>query len=256
MSTVRIQNRRGLASEWVSVNPILAAGEQGLETDTNLIKFGNGSDHWLDLPYANVTATSFANTLADYVPLSDVGQPNGVASLNSSGKIPSAQLDIVELSQDAVANALVVGSNIDITYNDTANHITIAVSDNVNLTGDLTTPLITFQLDAPQAPEAGKALLSRINSDPDELNRQFFSLMLFNKFQPLQGGVSANESAAFDLVESQINAALAQLSKNYQVKMDIGASNISTSVQKSFLNDRLIVSGSIVTGKQIGRAHV
>lgn len=114
----------------------------------------------------------------------------------------------------------------------------------LNLTGDLMTPLITFQLDAPQAPEAGKALLSRINSDPDELNRQFFSLMLFNKFQPLQGGVSANESAAFDLVESQINAALAQLSKNYQVKMDIGASNISTSVQKSFLNDRLIVSGS------------
>ena len=83
----------------------------------------------------------------------------------------------------------------------------------LNLTGDLTTPAITFQLDAPQAPEAGKTLLSRINSDPDELNRQFFSLMLFNKFQPLQGGVSANESAAFDLVESQINAALAQLSK-------------------------------------------
>lgn len=114
----------------------------------------------------------------------------------------------------------------------------------LRLNGDLMAPSISFQLDAPQAPEAGKALLNRINSDVDELNRQFFSLMLFNKFQPLQGGVSANESAALDLVESQINAALAQMSKSYQVKMDIGSSNISTSVQKSFLDDRLVVSGS------------
>jgi hypothetical protein len=114
----------------------------------------------------------------------------------------------------------------------------------LRLNGDLMAPAISFQLEAPQAPEAGKALLNRINSDIDELNRQFFSLMLFNKFQPLQGGVSANESAAFDLVESQINAALSQMSKSYQVKMDIGSSNISTSVQKAFLNDRLVVSGS------------
>lgn len=114
----------------------------------------------------------------------------------------------------------------------------------LRLNGDLMAPAISFQLEAPQAPEAGKALLNRINSDVDELNRQFFSLMLFNKFQPLQGGVSANESAAFDLVESQINAALSQMSKSYQVKMDIGSSNISTSVQKAFLNDRLVVSGS------------
>lgn len=138
MSTVRIQNRRGLASEWVSVNPILAAGEQGLETDTNLIKFGNGSDNWLNLPYANVTATSFANTIADYVPLADVGQPNGVASLNSSGKVPSSQLDVVELSQDAVANALVAGSNVVLSYDDPANHITIGVDNSITLTGDLT----------------------------------------------------------------------------------------------------------------------
>lgn len=114
----------------------------------------------------------------------------------------------------------------------------------LRLNGDLVAPAISFQLDAPQVPEAGKALLSRINSDMDELNRQFFSLVLFNKFQPLQGSTSANESTALELVESQINSALAQMSKSYQVKMDINASNISTSVQKSFLNDRLIVSGS------------
>jgi hypothetical protein len=114
----------------------------------------------------------------------------------------------------------------------------------LNLTGSLIQPNITFELVAPKAPESGKALMNRINEDKDELNRQFFSLMLFSKFQPLKGTNSANESAAIDLFESQINQALSQMSKSYQVKMDLGTDNVSTSVQKSFAGDRLVVTGS------------
>ena len=43
MATVRIQVRRGTASQWTSANPTLAAGELGVDSDTNLFKFGNGS---------------------------------------------------------------------------------------------------------------------------------------------------------------------------------------------------------------------
>lgn len=46
-----IQLRRGTASQWTSANPILAAGEFGLETDTNEFKLGNGTDAWTTLPY-------------------------------------------------------------------------------------------------------------------------------------------------------------------------------------------------------------
>jgi hypothetical protein len=35
----------------------LAAGELGLETDTNKMKFGNGASHWSVLPYANIGNT-------------------------------------------------------------------------------------------------------------------------------------------------------------------------------------------------------
>jgi len=114
----------------------------------------------------------------------------------------------------------------------------------LSLTGSLIKPNITFELAAPKAPETGKALMNRINEDKDELNRQFFSLMLFSKFQPLRGTNSANQSAAIDLFESQINQALSQLSKSYQVKMDLGTDNVSTSVQKSFIDDRLVVTGT------------
>lgn len=48
----KIQVRRDTAANWVSANPILASGEPGYETDTNLFKFGDGSTAWNSLPYA------------------------------------------------------------------------------------------------------------------------------------------------------------------------------------------------------------
>lgn len=50
----QIQFRRGLASEWQSVNPILAQGEMGLELDTNKAKIGDGVLSWNDLPYSGI----------------------------------------------------------------------------------------------------------------------------------------------------------------------------------------------------------
>ncbi len=55
----QIQLRRGTASQWTSANPVLAAGEQGFETDTNKIKIGNGSSAWNSLSYIGAgTVTS------------------------------------------------------------------------------------------------------------------------------------------------------------------------------------------------------
>lgn len=43
--------RNDTAANWTSDNPVLAQGEMGLETDTNKIKFGDGSTAWNSLPY-------------------------------------------------------------------------------------------------------------------------------------------------------------------------------------------------------------
>lgn len=48
-----IKNRRDTAANWTSTNPVLSAGEFGLETDTNKLKFGNGSTAWNSLAYAS-----------------------------------------------------------------------------------------------------------------------------------------------------------------------------------------------------------
>jgi hypothetical protein len=96
MSTVRIQVRRGVAADWTSVNPILAAGEMGYETDTNKFKFGNGTGAWSTLSYG-----------------------------------ASDTPGVTEIAQDAINSALAVGTGLTKTYNDGANTITVAIDDAV-----------------------------------------------------------------------------------------------------------------------------
>jgi hypothetical protein len=48
-----IKFRRGTATQWSSANPVLSAGEMGVETDTRKFKFGNGSSQWNSISYAS-----------------------------------------------------------------------------------------------------------------------------------------------------------------------------------------------------------
>ena len=67
-----IQVRKGLAALATSVNPKLAEGEIGYETDTRKFKFGDGINFWNDLPYSALTQeqADFAetnNTLVTFI---------------------------------------------------------------------------------------------------------------------------------------------------------------------------------------------
>ena len=46
----RMQQRRGTAAQWTTSNYVLAAGEIGIVTDQNIVKVGDGTTHWVDLP--------------------------------------------------------------------------------------------------------------------------------------------------------------------------------------------------------------
>jgi len=96
MSTVRIQVRRGTASEWTSANPTLAAGEMGVETDTRKIKVGTGSTAWTSLSY-----------------------------------IASDAPGITEIAQDAIDTALSMGSGLTKSYNDATNTISLNIDSSV-----------------------------------------------------------------------------------------------------------------------------
>ena len=85
---IRIQLRRDTAANWTSSNPVLRAGEFGIETDTLKFKIGNGSSTWTQIAnYANVTDAGLSNSLNDYILLADQGTPGGPAELDLDGDL-------------------------------------------------------------------------------------------------------------------------------------------------------------------------
>ena len=52
----RIQLKHGLAASWADKNPVLLAGEIGIETDTLKMKVGNGTSNWKALGYLGADA--------------------------------------------------------------------------------------------------------------------------------------------------------------------------------------------------------
>jgi len=62
-SRQRIQLRRDTAANWTAVNPVLASGEAGYETDTGKLKIGNGSTAWAALLYITGASSTLAGLL-------------------------------------------------------------------------------------------------------------------------------------------------------------------------------------------------
>lgn len=120
----------------------------------------------------------------------------------------------------------------------------------LSLKESLLKPTIGFNIKAPKADETGKALIDRITGDKDELNRQFFSLMLLKKFQPLKGSAASGSSTAMDLASNQINSILDKVSKDYKMNVNLdadqntGESSFEFGIKKGFIDDRLIFTGS------------
>lgn len=147
---VQILFRRGLAADWTSVNPVLASGEPGHETDTGRFKIGDGSSTWSALPYAGSTVANLAD-LADVaatVPTSgQVLKYNGTAwapaadidtntntTYTVSAETATGGVDIRLTGSDTTADAVKIapGTNVTVTRTDAS---TITISSNTNLDG-------------------------------------------------------------------------------------------------------------------------
>lgn len=80
-----IQFRRGTAATWTSTNPVLAAGEPGLETDTGKIKIGDGSTAWTSLAYQASSATNLTTGTLPSARISALGTPASGTLTNCTG---------------------------------------------------------------------------------------------------------------------------------------------------------------------------
>ena len=108
----QIQLRRDTAANWVSVNPILAQGEPGVEIDTGKDKIGDGVSAWNSLAYSAAgnasTVTTNANLTGD---VTSIGNATAIAA----GVIVNADINasaaIADTKLATIATALKVSNS-------------------------------------------------------------------------------------------------------------------------------------------------
>jgi hypothetical protein len=147
-----MQQRRGTASQWTTADPVLAAGEIGVESDTAKFKIGDGINTWSNLDYYE-TATAAGVT---FIEDSEKGANDGVATLDGTGNVPTSQLGNVDFTgyateayaDQAEADAksytdTAIGNLIDSAPGtlDTLNELAAALGDDANFASTITTSL-------------------------------------------------------------------------------------------------------------------
>jgi len=171
MPLVRIQIRRDTAANWTSANPVLAAGEPAIETDTGKTKTGDGIRNWSALPYeiesglssattaaigASAAGTAVLAARADHShPLPSTINAETIAAsgnvtvggtLSVTGALTAGTLNVPagslsglsEAIDDRVDALLVAGSGITKTYDDTANTLTLSVGSHTQAISTVT----------------------------------------------------------------------------------------------------------------------
>jgi hypothetical protein len=78
MSVVRVQLRGDTAANWTSANPVLAAREFAIETDTNKYKIGDGTTAWNSLAYSSLPSNA-------YIVGGALGTPSSATLTNATG---------------------------------------------------------------------------------------------------------------------------------------------------------------------------
>ena len=147
---IRMQQRRGTAEQWTLANPVLAEGEVGFEIDNNQFKLGDGVNQWADLSYFR-NSNDVDEILDDFIPLSEKGEANGVATLDVDGQVPADQLGnaTVDLSDyatetyvDTAVTNLVASAPEAL---DTLNELAAALGDDANFATTVTSSIATKQ---------------------------------------------------------------------------------------------------------------
>ena len=86
--SVQFKLRNSSKVTWALVNPVLAAGEPGVEVDTGQMKIGNGVSAWNFLPYVSAgdnATVALPNSLITSTEWLAGGNDAGVGKIYSSG---------------------------------------------------------------------------------------------------------------------------------------------------------------------------
>lgn len=97
-----IQMRRDTAANWTSVDPVLAAGEFGFESDTNKLKCGNGSTAWSSLTY-----------ISGSIPTTSISGGDFTGELSLTDNIVGTEYNSYDISTEGAITFSLSGNEVD-----------------------------------------------------------------------------------------------------------------------------------------------
>ena len=132
---VQIQFRRGTASEWETVDPILALAEMGIETDTDLFKIGDGIKTWTELDYGGLRG--YAGSAGFVGSIGNMAVDN-VLYVSKSGNDSNdgRSLTTTKLTIKAALQIATRGTTIFVKSGDYVENNPVSVPDFVSIIGD------------------------------------------------------------------------------------------------------------------------
>ena len=172
------------------------------------------------------------------------------ATLKWTGDVSNAQLDIdaVYRTKASLSDLLQDESNPDLAQR-------VPVECHLLMSGYLETPNFDFNIVLP--PTSNDIARTQLqNLTKEELNKQVISLLILNRFTPLQGtgsGTSrgyenAGLSTTTEVLSNQLNYWLSQISKDFDVGFNyrpgdqLTSDEVEVALSKQFLNNRMTIN--------------
>lgn len=176
--------------------------------------------------------------------------PGGTVTFNGDPRTANLNVQAVYTVNSASLNDLIQDA--------TTSRGNIRVNCIMNLSGPMTSPNLSFDLELPTVNEEDQELVRSLTSTEDQMNTQIIYLLGIGKFYPYDNGAgntqsSATSSLAFSTLSGQLNNMLSQVidSQNWNIGTNLstgqnGWNNVEAEAFLSgrLLNNRLILNGN------------
>ena len=198
----------------------------------------------------NITEGIYKMSMQNVIRKDFTLQPGGVVSFNGDPKAANLNVQAVYTVNSASLNDLIADAS--------SSRGNVRVNCLLNLSGNLTSPNLTFGLELPTVSEEDRELVRSLTSTEEQMNTQIIYLLGVGKFYTYDyanntGQTDATSSLAFSTLSGQLNNMLSQVidNQNWNVGTNLttgekGWSDVEAEAILSgrLLNNRLIINGN------------
>jgi hypothetical protein len=138
----------------------------------------------------------------------------------------------------------------------------VPVYCDLDLSGKLTSPDIKFDVELPTVDQETRQTVASYLSNPDEMNRQVFSLLIIKSFLPVQQGASTSTTptptiipgiAGYSILSSQLTNLLNSISNKVNIGVNYNPATTYTPQEAQLLLTTELLGGRVLINTDISQ---